>query len=144
MAEALKNNDVVSQPDTPQPFRNQELREDGRSIDSVSAPPDPRVETLSSNVVELKPTAILEEDFAVAAADTTLGSAAQKYREAQQDIAETAQRVRRSAIDSLDRAGRRFRHWSNEYPLQLLAAVAGIGFVAGALLRIWRSNRYEH
>jgi ElaB/YqjD/DUF883 family membrane-anchored ribosome-binding protein len=144
MAEPLKKNDVSPQPDTPQPFRNQELREDGRSIDSAPTPSEPPVGTSSSNVVELKPsTAIRAEDFVAATSESALDSAARKYREAQQTITEAAEWARGAAVEGADRAGRRFRYWADEYPLQLLAAVAGIGFVAGALLRIWRSTRYE-
>ena len=38
---------------------------------------------------------------------------------------------------------RRGRYVVDEYPIQTIAAVAGVAFVCGVLLRIWRSNRYE-
>ena len=37
----------------------------------------------------------------------------------------------------------RIRRFADERPLQFLGIVAGLGFLAGAGLRIWRSNRYE-
>ena len=41
------------------------------------------------------------------------------------------------------RVRRRGRYVADEYPLQTIAAVAGVAFICGVLLRIWRSNRYE-
>jgi ElaB/YqjD/DUF883 family membrane-anchored ribosome-binding protein len=38
---------------------------------------------------------------------------------------------------------RRSRYVADEYPVQTIAAVAGVAFICGVLLRIWRSNRYE-
>jgi hypothetical protein len=39
--------------------------------------------------------------------------------------------------------GQRIRHAANERPIQVIAAVAGIAFAAGLLLRVWRSNHHE-
>lgn len=43
------------------------------------------------------------------------------------------------AATSLARSVRRF---ANERPLHFVGAVAGVGFVFGVALRIWRSKRY--
>jgi ElaB/YqjD/DUF883 family membrane-anchored ribosome-binding protein len=51
----------------------------------------------------------------------------------------TAQRKVSSGAASLMRSVRRF---ANERPLQFVGIVAGMSFVAGVALRIWRSNRY--
>jgi len=144
MAEPLKKNEASLDPDTPQPFRNQELRGEAASLDSTPTPLDAPFGASGSNVVELKPSPKTNvENFTAATQESALDSVAEKYREAQSAISEAAEWMRGVAIQGADRAGRRFRYWTDEYPLHLLAAVAGLGFVAGVLLRIWRSNRYE-
>ena len=37
--------------------------------------------------------------------------------------------------------GRRLQRWEEEEPLQVLATIAGVAFVAGAVIRVWRSSR---
>ena len=48
--------------------------------------------------------------------------------------------ARQTAADALRRARNRSRHTLDDYPLHVIGAVASAAFVAGALLRIWRSN----
>ena len=38
---------------------------------------------------------------------------------------------------------RRIQHAGDQYPAQTIAAVAGAALICGALLRVWRSSRYE-
>jgi ElaB/YqjD/DUF883 family membrane-anchored ribosome-binding protein len=38
---------------------------------------------------------------------------------------------------------RRIQHAADQYPVQTIAAVAGAALICGALLRVWRSSRYE-
>jgi hypothetical protein len=40
-------------------------------------------------------------------------------------------------------AGKHIRRAAEEKPLALIATVAGSAFVAGVLLRVWRSTHYE-
>ena len=144
MAEPLTKHELSSRPDNPQPFRNQELGKGSPGIDSAPSSSELRVETLSSNVVELRPPIATDGEDAVAATGTSaLDNAAQKYREAQESVVAGAEWVRDSAIQGVDRARRRLRYWADEYPLQLLAAIAGAGFLTGVLVRIWRSKNYE-
>jgi len=48
-------------------------------------------------------------------------------------------RVRSSA--AVSRARSRASYYANEYPLQVIAGVAAVAFVAGVLLRVWRLSR---
>lgn len=43
--------------------------------------------------------------------------------------------------EALHRAQTRVRYLVNEYPLQVIGGVAAVAFVAGVVLRIWRSSR---
>jgi hypothetical protein len=53
---------------------------------------------------------------------------------------DTVCQARQQAADALRRARNRARYILDEYPLHVIAAAAGAAFVAGALLRIWRSS----
>lgn len=71
-----------------------------------------------------------------------------------------ADRARRRASIVIDRAQRRFaltrvrvnqavrtarrrsRYLASEHPGEVIAAVAGVAFVAGIVIRFWRSNRH--
>jgi hypothetical protein len=140
MAETLKRSELNPEPETPQPFRNQELQNE-------SAPErrDLRVETLSSNVVQWRPNAAVDAVSQLEAEGTAIpeSTVAEEYLEFRDGISEMVDRGRRSVQDLAKRGRRRFRYWADEYPLQLLGAVAAAGFVAGILLRVWRSNRHE-
>jgi hypothetical protein len=45
--------------------------------------------------------------------------------------------------NSISTLSRRLRYFADERPLHLLAGIAAASFLAGAALRVWRSNRYE-
>jgi hypothetical protein len=49
--------------------------------------------------------------------------------------------ARAQAQQQLRTAGRRVQQWEQEEPLKVLATVGGAAFVAGAVIRIWRSSR---
>jgi ElaB/YqjD/DUF883 family membrane-anchored ribosome-binding protein len=64
--------------------------------------------------------------------------------------AEAGQSISRAYEGGKDRAEKMVRHarqratfYAENYPLQVIAVAAGAGFVVGALLRVWRSRRYE-
>ncbi len=54
MAEPLKKSELSHEVEAPQPFPNQQLRDDDRSLDSVPKSTDVRVDTLGSNVVAVE------------------------------------------------------------------------------------------
>ncbi|HZQ67364.1 MAG TPA: hypothetical protein VFA68_02500 [Terriglobales bacterium] len=135
MAEPLKKEGLSREPETPQPFRNQEIRQESNGLDSLPPAGEFRVDTPASNVVPWR--------SAQTAADPAMETLAQTYQDIESSIADLANRSREAGREVLDRARFRFRYWAEEYPLQLFGAIAAVGFVAGALLRVWRSNRYE-
>ncbi|HEV2728879.1 MAG TPA: hypothetical protein VGV15_02510 [Terriglobales bacterium] len=47
---------------------------------------------------------------------------------------------REKTADLLRRAGHRARYVVDEYPLHVIGVVGGAAFVAGVLLRVWRSS----
>ncbi|HZQ24326.1 MAG TPA: hypothetical protein VFA89_16170 [Terriglobales bacterium] len=51
--------------------------------------------------------------------------------------------AREISADWLQQTRRRTRKICDERPLQVIAGVAGAAFIAGILLRFWRSSRYE-
>ncbi len=71
----------------------------------------------------------------------------QKTREAVESgmasARESLHSAQRKLSDSTATAMRRFHEFAEERPLHLLAIVAGAAFVAGVVLRAWRSSRYE-
>lgn len=145
MAEPLKKSDLNPEPETPQPFRNQELQDDGESLNRVPERGDLRIETLGSNVVQWKPAVTSEtgDELEGEGSEITENSVAEEYLEFRDEISEVIDQGRRSVTEMAERGRRRFDYWAHEYPLELLGAFAAAGFVAGILLRVWRSNRHE-
>ena len=143
MAETLKRSELNPEPETPQPFRNQELQNESESLESVPERRDLRLETLSSNVVQWRPSGEAASQLEEEGSAIPESTVAEEYLEFRDGISEMVDQGRRSVQDLAERGRRRFRYWADEYPLQLLGAVAAAGFVAGILLRVWRSNRHE-
>lgn len=77
---------------------------------------------------------------ASAAASDMADQARVKASQWSEVAAERMSDVGRTAQESLDLARRRVRHYSQEYPLQTLGVIAGVAFVVGFALRVWRSN----
>ncbi len=67
----------------------------------------------------------------------------EKYEDVKQSVREEVEDLKQSTSRNWDEAALRVRQLANEYPLHVIAATAALGFAAGALLRIWRSSRYE-
>ena len=65
------------------------------------------------------------------------------YERMQAGISEAFERTKWKSEQLTRRARSRVRYVVDNYPLHLLAAVAGAAFVAGIFLRVSRSNRYE-
>jgi ElaB/YqjD/DUF883 family membrane-anchored ribosome-binding protein len=77
------------------------------------------------------------------AADQARQTVAETYDKTKQQAAETYEQTRARAADLMQRTRVRSRQIVNDYPLHVIATAAAIGFVAGVILRIWRSSRYE-
>jgi len=58
-----------------------------------------------------------------------------------EDATSTAAELKENARQKMYEARNRAQYYAREYPLEFLAAVAGVGFVFGFALRIWRSGR---
>jgi len=54
---------------------------------------------------------------------------------------EKAEELKLAAGEQVRRARRRVDGVMNDYPLQLILGAAGVAFLLGVTLRIWRSNR---
>ena len=54
---------------------------------------------------------------------------------------EKAQDLKKAAGEQVQRTRRRINGAVNEYPLQVILAAAGVAFLLGVGLRVWRSNR---
>lgn len=73
-------------------------------------------------------------------ADAATREAERLYEEARTRASEGYDRVSETAQDATDQTRAVARYLRNEYPLQLLAVLAGAAFLAGMALRIWRSR----
>ncbi len=58
----------------------------------------------------------------------------------QEDAATTATEWKETAREKAAQARNRAAQLAHDYPLHVIAAVAGLGFILGVALRIWRSR----
>jgi ElaB/YqjD/DUF883 family membrane-anchored ribosome-binding protein len=65
------------------------------------------------------------------------------YELVQSGLTDAYERTKWKSEELARRARSRARYVVDNYPFHLIAGVAGAAFVAGILLRVWRSNRYE-
>ena len=65
------------------------------------------------------------------------------YERVQSGVTEAFERTKGKSQELARRTRSRARYVVDNYPLHLIAAVAGAAFAAGILHRVWRSNRYE-
>jgi hypothetical protein len=65
------------------------------------------------------------------------------YERVQTGISDAYERSKWKSEELARRARSRAHLVVDKYPLHLIAAVAGTAFVAGIVLRVWRSSRYE-
>jgi hypothetical protein len=65
------------------------------------------------------------------------------YERVQTGITDAYERSKWKSEEVARRARTRARLVVDQYPLHLIAGVAGAAFVAGIVLRVWRSSRYE-
>ncbi len=59
------------------------------------------------------------------------------------DVFRAGHAVRGAAEVGIRRARARIRYAVENSPLQVVAGCAVVGFLAGMMVRVWRSNRYE-
>lgn len=77
------------------------------------------------------------------ALEETKEKAADAYDQARGQVSDIVSQARSRLEDAAQKVGARIRYYGREYPLQVIAVAAGVGFVLGVWLRIWRSSRYE-
>jgi hypothetical protein len=65
------------------------------------------------------------------------------YERVQVGITDAYDRSKWKSEELARRARTRARLVVDKYPLHLIAGVAGAAFIAGIVLRVWRSSRYE-
>ncbi len=103
--------------------RNQRLNETAEAIGSAVGSAVETVKHLPDRLQEMR------ERFTV-----IRGRAQEEAVSRAADLKETAQQRAREART-------RAAYYSREYPLHVIAAAAGLGFVVGIALRVWRSRR---
>lgn len=153
---------MASEP-IPEPLANQEVRSDeevrfpGRprpELVQPAAPPIPPERELprAPRQEELKGAVQEKVEQVKQAASRAKESTAQALQDAKEQTAAAMSEARERAADmyrdsrvraseALNRAGSRARYFVNEYPLQVIGGVAAAAFIAGVLLRVWRSTR---
>lgn len=77
------------------------------------------------------------------ALDAAQQTAAVGFQQAKEQASEQLETARLNASEKIRQARLRARILVRDYPLHIIAASAALGFIAGVLLRFWRSNRYE-
>jgi ElaB/YqjD/DUF883 family membrane-anchored ribosome-binding protein len=70
-------------------------------------------------------------------------SASATYQETKERVGETVADAKQKTSHALLEARQRAREYSYNNPLQVIAGSAAAGFLAGVVLRVWRSSRYE-
>ena len=65
------------------------------------------------------------------------------YERVQSGLTDAYERTKWKSEELARRARSRARYVLDNYPLHIIAGIAGMAFVAGILVRVWRSNRYE-
>jgi ElaB/YqjD/DUF883 family membrane-anchored ribosome-binding protein len=97
---------------------------------------DQSAESVQSKVRSIK-------ESASGALDEVQDSAVQTYQDARTRMETSYDEAQARAAEIIENIRRRGRYLADEYPLQLIAAVAGAAFLTGVLLQIWRSARDE-
>jgi len=108
-------------------------------------PPAPRQEEWKSAVQEkaeeLKQAASRAKETAAHAMQDAKEQATAAVSQAKDRAADIYRESRTKTRVAVDRTRSRINHLVNEYPVQVIAGVAAVAFVAGVLLRVWRSSR---
>ena len=70
-------------------------------------------------------------------------SASEMYGQAKEKASSAVEQARAKSAKMARQTRMQARNVLENYPLHFLAGVAGVAFIAGVLLRVWRSSRYE-
>lgn len=70
-------------------------------------------------------------------------STTETLADAKARVADTVDEAKRATVRRLDEVRARAQNIADEFPLQVIAGTAGAAFLAGVMLRIWRSSRDE-
>lgn len=150
MAEPMRNPEPLpnQQPENTEPFLTPDPRAEVRVLDPDRELPEqgssPRP---SGKVVEWRRSAEQKLEEAKDSASEMLEQAASRTSALYADAGENLSRAYAESRYRTQKIVRQARHraefYADRYPLRVIAAVAAAGFVAGVLLRIWRSSRYE-
>lgn len=112
---------------------------------SRELPRAPRQEELKDavkqKVADVKETASRAADSASRAMQDAKQQASAAAAEARERAAEVYREAREQSVRTWNRARVRSREIVDEYPLHVIAGVAGAAFIVGVLLRVWRSSR---
>ena len=65
------------------------------------------------------------------------------FQQTKERVSQTVGDAKRKSSEAMRQAQERARDISDRYPLHVIAGSVAAGFVAGVLLRVWRSSRYE-
>lgn len=76
-------------------------------------------------------------------AESASRKTAETYADAKARVGDKLTEAKQVAGRRLDEARIRAQSIADEYPLQVIAGTAGAAFLAGVMLRIWRSSRDE-
>ena len=156
--------DMASEP-IPEPLTNQEVKSEeeaefaasgrrGPELVQQSAPPIPADRELprAPRQEEIKGAVRDKAEQVKEAASRIKETTAQALKDAKEQTAAVVAQARERAgymyeqsrirtNAALSRARLRASEVVDEYPIQVIAGVAAVAFVAGVLLRVWRSNR---
>jgi ElaB/YqjD/DUF883 family membrane-anchored ribosome-binding protein len=155
---------MASEP-IPEPLKNQEVRSEeearfpassrrGPALVEQGAPPIPPDHELprAPRQEEIKAAVQEKVEKVKQAAAQAKETTAQAIQDAKEQTAAAVSQAKERAADmyhdsrirtneALNRARSRVNYLVDEYPLQFIAGVAAVAFVAGVLLRVWRSSR---
>jgi ElaB/YqjD/DUF883 family membrane-anchored ribosome-binding protein len=109
----------------------------GVAVSTVRGLPD-RLGAVKSRLVLVKERGA---GSAVQTANEWAERAGARATELKENARRLARRQLRAAQDRLQVARARAQHIANEHPLQVIAGAAGVAFLLGLSLRIWRERR---
>jgi ElaB/YqjD/DUF883 family membrane-anchored ribosome-binding protein len=153
MAKALGNREVSLGPEsrTPQLTEEDALRTgSGRvqrgpqKVQQMPARFAEEGQSVAGKATEWKETAEETIQDLKERADETLSNVRQStsaaYEESNAKVRDVYENVRQRSEEAARRVRVRARYLSDEYPMQVVATVAGVAFLVGVLLRVWRSR----
>ena len=155
MAKALSKRNISLDPDncTPQLTEEESLRREGRTgrgpqkVQEMPTRLALEGGGLAAKAAEWKETAQETVQDLKERSEETLSkvrqSTAAAYEESKATARDIYENVQQTSGEVARRVRVRTRYILDEYPVQVIAGMAGVAFLVGVLLRIWRSNRYE-